>query len=79
MIKRTLYPSELFTTMGETMGKVIEGKSTSLNRYRVSKLTMAVQLEMAPDLKSLHLPSNNQKGLDRRCPTNLFKVIVNAR
>ncbi len=79
MIKKRILPAELFSTIGDTMGKATQEKMNSTERYRISKLTMEVQMEIASDLGSLQLPSNSQKMLDKKQPINLFKVTVNAR
>lgn len=61
------------------MGNVVQEKMNSTERYRISTLSMEMQMEIAPDLTSLQLPSNDQKVLDRKQPMNLFTITVNAR
>lgn len=79
MIKESIVPSDLFQTIGKTMGDALIDDQQSNLRYRISKITMEMQLELSPNLEKLSLPSNKQKHMDGKQPVNLFKISVNAR
>ena len=78
MIKKSIIPAELFETIGQTIGEAVTNNNEQ-KRYRISKIGMEVQMELSPDLKTIKLPSNEQKILDKKQPINLFKVSVTAR
>lgn len=78
MIKRTLLPQELFQTIGSTLGTALT-KNQRHERLRVAKMAIEMQVELAPDLETIEMPSNQQKIMDQKQPVNLFKIKVNAR
>jgi len=77
MIKRELTPSELFSTVGETMSHAITQQKNNQG-FRLSSMEMEMKTEISDDLQSMNLPSNEQKFMDGKVNTNLFKLRVKA-
>lgn len=77
MIRQILLPQELFETIGSTIGRAL-ADDKKVKRLRISKISMEMQVELAPDLNAIEMPSNQQKFMDQKQPINLFKIKVKA-
>lgn len=72
-------PKEMFNVIGSTLNQsVIEHDNAIIHKMQVSKVALEMSIEVTPDLKQSHLPSNQNLKLDGYSEKAYFKIKVTA-
>ncbi len=70
-------PNQIFwTTLGTSLGKIVQPTEVKDKTLKINSLRFKFHSSVASDLTSLKLPSNEDKFMDGKQETALFKINI---